>query len=87
LPTADVQAVTTPEGVQEFATYHLTVPLGADDAIWQVKSSADLTAWADPVVFFMRVDNGNGTETRSYRSTTPVQMESRRFFKAAVTLP
>ena len=59
--------------------------LAADDLIIEVEASPDLVAWSPlSTVFVSAVHNGDGTETVTYRSTTPIAFLAREFMRLSV---
>lgn len=61
--------------------------LAADDTIYHVQISPDLSSWDTlGVVLVSSTANGDGTETVTYRSETPISNVSREFLRVRVQL-
>jgi hypothetical protein len=61
----------------------------AEEADYHAESSATLASWSgDGLVLFNNpIDHGDGTETRSYRSTKSIREEPTRFFRLRLIFP
>ena len=61
--------------------------LGADDVVYQVEVSSDLVSWSTMGTGQVRASpNGDGTETVTIRSLTPLTQELRQFIRLQVEL-
>jgi len=61
---------------------------GASGVAYTVQRSDDLANWMTGPGFVLEVgapiDNGDGTRTRTFRSTTPLDNQSRQFMRLQV---
>jgi hypothetical protein len=59
--------------------------LAADDVIFEVQVSADLAAWSLlGTTYVSAIHNGDGTETVTYRSSTPLVSTAHEFIRLLV---
>jgi hypothetical protein len=59
--------------------------LAADDVVFETQLSSDLENWSPlGTTFVSAANNGDGTETVSYRSTTPLASIPREFIRLQV---
>lgn len=83
LPTATVEEYTVGMTTDDYMTFRYTRKQGADDVIFTVQISDDLVTWIsenDPsIVLVSRLENGDGTETFTYRLDDPAVNYSRLF--------
>ena len=71
--------------LRDYLTISYRRNLAADDLILEVEACTDLVAWsALSTVFVSAVHNGDGTETATYRSTTPIASLLREFIRLSV---
>lgn len=88
LPNVSVQEHTVGEDTDDYLTLTYTRNQGADDVSFDVQVSEDLVNWANhldgAVVLVSRIENGGGTETFTYRVTTPHPGSQRLFGRVKV---
>ena len=73
-------------GSDEYLTLTYRRNLAADDAVFEVQVGTDLDSWdALGTVLVSTSPNGDGTETVTYRSTTPLASIPREFLRLQVS--
>jgi hypothetical protein len=84
VPAVLPKAGAAPFFATDYATYSFRRNLAADDVAFIAEISADLQTWySDPghVIFVSESQNGDGTSTRLFRSTTPRSSTNCEFFR------
>ncbi len=70
----------------DYLTLTYTRPMGRDEIAYSVEASGDLTAaWSAAVLVSGPVNNGNGTETLTYRHPSPRTAQPQQFLRLRVT--
>jgi hypothetical protein len=78
----------TTVGADKFQTLTIVRDLRADGIVIEGQRSTDLGVWDDTdIVHVLTVNNGNGTETLTFRSAIPYQGPQREYLRILVTLP
>lgn len=81
MPTQSVQEI----GGEQYLTLTITRPVGLTDLDYEVSESEDLATWTSTAVAVgSPSDNGDGTETVTYRSSKSVSSTSRIFLEVRV---
>ncbi|MFT6595839.1 MAG: hypothetical protein ACJAT3_001817, partial [Akkermansiaceae bacterium] len=74
--------------VRQYPTFSFQINLAADDVAYEIQRSTSLDTgiWtsAPAVAYVSMTDNGDGTATLVWRSTTPISDLSREFFRLLV---
>jgi len=71
----------------EYLTLSYRQNLSADDVIYQVQVGSNLESWSElGTVLVFSTPNGDGTETVTYRSTTPIPEMMREFIRVKMAL-
>ena len=71
---------------QEYLTLSYRRNLAADDIDFEVQIGSDLKSWSTlGVTLLSSTLNGDGTETTTWRSTTPITDQTREFIRVRVT--
>ena len=66
--------------LREYLTITYQRNLAADDVLFEAQIATDLAGWATlGTTYVSATHNGDGTETRTYRSTAPLASISREF--------
>jgi hypothetical protein len=72
--------------LREYLTITFRRNLAADDLVFDAEASTDLVAWSVlDTAYLSAVHNGDGTETVTYRSTTPLASIPREFIRLRVS--
>ena len=91
LPQVKIELLDVGAGPQPFATYMVRRVKAAEDLVVTVQISTDLKLWtsapSDVILLGEPVDNGDGTESRTFRTATPATMSPQQFFRTAITHP
>ncbi|MEO8352716.1 MAG: CotH kinase family protein, partial [Chthoniobacteraceae bacterium] len=92
LPGVSVMQLDIPPGTDNYAVFTVRHVKAAEEIDWRAEATTNLSGpWsiapADIVPLGPPVDNGDGTETRRYRSPLPIDSDPTRFFRTHVTLP
>lgn len=78
----------TTVGSDKFQTLTIVRDLRADGIVIVGQRSTDLGVWDDTdIVHVLTVNNGNGTETLTFRSAIPYRGPQREYLRILVTLP
>lgn len=86
-PISEVVTFDDGSGEMEFIAMTYRRNLGADDVIYQVEVSSDLMSWSTTGTGQVSASpNGDGTETVTIRSLTPLAQELRQFIRLRVEL-
>ncbi len=73
-------------GSDEYLTISFRRNLSADDVIYEVQTSAALEGWSSAgVVYVSAIANGDGTETVTYRSGSPISGSTSEFIRLSVS--
>jgi hypothetical protein len=73
-------------GSDEYLTISFRRNLSADDVIYEVQTSAALEGWSSAgVVYVSAISNGDGTETVTYRSGSPISGNTSEFIRLSVS--
>lgn len=89
LPTGAVETLEVGNGDEEYFTISYQRNLASDDVRYEVQISTDLVNWVSgpgDVEFAHAVNNGDGTETVTYRSATVFGVQEREFLRVVVIL-
>lgn len=71
---------------QDYLTLSYRRNLAADDIDFEVQIGSDLTNWSSlGVTLASSVPNGDGTETVTWRSITPIPLQTQEFIRVRVT--
>ena len=74
-PSASINSFTNAESPGDYMTFSYTRNLAADDVVFTVQISPDLQNWISEgdtnILPVSRIENGDGTETLTYRYTEP----------------
>jgi hypothetical protein len=91
LPQVKIEMLDTGAGPQPFATYTVRRVKAAEEVVVTAQASADLISWAngptDIILLGEPVDNGDGTESRTYRSVSPVSASPTQYFRTIFSHP
>lgn len=70
-----------------FFTLTLILQIGADEIDIELQSSTDLKNWisAESVQYLGRINNGNGTTSAQFRSTSPVSTSASQFIQFIIS--
>jgi hypothetical protein len=88
-PTGAVEPLDAGAGDEDYFTISYRRTLDADDVAFEVQRSGDLVTWATGpgnVAFVRAMDNGDGTETVTWRSARVFASEDREFLRVVVWL-
>jgi hypothetical protein len=70
----------------EYLTFTYTRPIGREDVAYTVQGTDDLSGtWSGATSVGAAVNNGNGTETLTYRYPTPLSGSPRQFMRLRMT--
>ena len=70
----------------DYLTLTFTRPMGRDDIAYGVEASSDLTvAWVAAIPVGTPVNNGNGTETLTYRHAIPQAGQAQQYMRLRIT--
>jgi hypothetical protein len=83
LPTGGILMIT---GI-DYASLTFRRQLGADDLVYTVEFSPDLTNWSASGVLASVVDEGGGIVSETWRAATPASATDRDFVRLKVLLP
>jgi hypothetical protein len=86
-PTGQFQTFTVNNATSNYATLTLRRSNAADNLTQNVEFSTDLATWPIPAVQVAAIDNGDGTRTEVWRSTTPADSSQRMFGRVRFTAP
>jgi hypothetical protein len=86
LPVSGTAVLDLGTGPKTYLTLTFTRPTNTSDLAYRVQTSPDLFAWAPDAVQIARIDNGNGTETFSFRAPTPISDSEKQFIQLSVEL-
>jgi hypothetical protein len=79
------QAISVGGVVSNYLTISITHPIGRDDVNTSAECCATLTSWAPAILVGPPVFNGDGTETITWRHTSPKPADLQQFLRLHVT--
>ncbi len=87
IPTATYQSYVTGSGLGTYATLAFQRDVLHEDFTQQVEFSTNLTTWPITAEKVSSLDHGNGTRTEVWRSSSPVENNTRIFGRVRFTQP
>jgi hypothetical protein len=86
VPVGSVQVLAPDGGIPEpYLTLSFRRPLDADDIVWSVEFSSDLSGWAPKSELVSSTLHGDGTVTETWRSVGPMSAAGRTFVRLSIT--
>ncbi|MDX6767580.1 MAG: LamG-like jellyroll fold domain-containing protein [Candidatus Methylacidiphilales bacterium] len=76
-----------PDSGSGFLSFTMRRPKSLLDINYRVEVSGNLGTWSDALLTGPAQDNGNGTETLTYRDTVPMSSATKRFIRLRIEQP